>query len=326
MSLKLIYADLTRFRCDALIIPAYGSADCGEPPFRDARRSAEQSVIGNCILAESAPNCRTLIVTTAALWHGEQSETEQIAECYRSSLREAAKQNCQTVGMELIGAESGSEPNSKLLETAVETILSIPETAVLDVYLIVHRKQESAGRRSRLDAFIRSRMPAPCGAAPQSAEKEKRRFGFFRRNEHAKMTAAVPMAECEEMYGSAVSLDERLRHLDEGFTQMLLRLIDEAGMKDSECYKKANVSKQLFSKIRCDLHYKPKKETVLAFALALQLDLEQTNALLNTAGYSLSHSSIFDIIIEYFIGQRVYNVFIINEALYQYDQPVLGSE
>ena len=121
------------------------------------------------------------------------------------------------------------------------------------------------------------------------------------------------------------SLDEQLANLDEGFSERLLKLIDRTGKKDSEIYKKANVDRKLFSKIRTNRDYRPSKATALAFAIALELDLDGTRDLIGRAGYALSRSSKFDVIIEYFIRQKNYDVFQINEVLFAFDQSLLGA-
>ena len=120
-------------------------------------------------------------------------------------------------------------------------------------------------------------------------------------------------------------LDDLLAHLDAGFSETLLKLIDRSGKKDAEVYKKANVDRKLFSKIRNNPDYRPSKSTAIALAIALELDLDETRDLIARAGYALSASSKFDIIIEYFIGEKKYDIFEINEALFAFDQGLLGA-
>ena len=128
-----------------------------------------------------------------------------------------------------------------------------------------------------------------------------------------------------ESAGVPDDLTDFLSLIDEGFRDMLLRKIDEAGMTDAACYKRANVDRKLFNKIKNQPEYRPGKSIVLAFAVALKLPLAETRDMLAKAGFSLTHSSKFDLIVEYFLRRGVYDIDAINEALFSFDQKLLGS-
>ena len=123
---------------------------------------------------------------------------------------------------------------------------------------------------------------------------------------------------------TAAELPDFFDRVDAGFSETLLSLIDGSGKKDSDIYKKAGVDRKLFSKIRSNLTYKPSKPTALAFCIALELDLDSTRDLIERAGYALTHSSVFDLVVEYFIENKIYDMFALNEALLMFDQPTIG--
>ncbi|MBO4216928.1 MAG: hypothetical protein J5940_03185 [Clostridia bacterium] len=183
--------------------------------------------------------------------------------------------------------------------------------------------------KKRIDAYIasftdkRSRSPAGSRTEKPVSEPIYGETVLCRK-------AEAPLRE-RGLYDVAIAhgaapadLSEYIKTADESFSEMLLRKIDEKKMKDPECYKKANVDRKLFSKIRSERLYKPSKTTAVAFAFALELSPDEARELLRKAGFALSHSSKFDIIIEFFLLNGIYDVTLVNEALYEYDQPLLG--
>ena len=209
-----------------------------------------------------------------------------------------------------------------------------------------YERTEARRRQSNRPDLFPCAAPSPA-AKPSPEPKERKSSSIFRPRkkkeilptqtapaepEEKKELAAgrpkrreAPHRLWEDGFGSLDRLSRYLTQMDEGFRDMLLRKIDESGMTDAECYKKANVDRKLFNKIKNQPDYRPGKSTVLAFAVALELSLPETEDMLKKAGFSLSHSSRFDLIVEYFIKNGEYDVFEINEALFSFDEKLLGS-
>lgn len=260
-----------------------------------------------------------VIHTVGPVWEGgNYGERELLVSAYRSSLELALEHRCETVAFPLISSGVFGYPKDQALKVAVDTIGDFLLQHDMTVYLVIFDKAAyTIGGKlfSDIAAYIDDRY----AEEHTDSDEEQRRRRF-------RVLASAPMPEAEAAPAAAPSsLNEALEMMDESFSQMLLRKIDEAGLTDAECYKRANVDRRLFSKIRSDIHYKPSKPTAMAFAVALELPLDEAREMLQKAGFAFSHASKFDIIVEYFIAHRNYNIFEINEALFAFDQSLLGG-
>ena len=329
MPLIIVRNDITKMSVDAIVNAAKESLLGGGGVDGCIHRAAgpellqECRTLGGCRTGEAKITgayrlpCKHVIHTVGPVWNGgKYGEREQLASCYRTSLALAKEHGCETVAFPLISSGVFGYPKDQALRVAVDTISEFLAENDMTVYIVIFdRAAYQIG--NKLFADIAAYIDDHYVDAHTDFRRERmRRMGLV---ESRMLTAYedAPMA--------ASGLDEALAHLDTGFSETLLKLIDRSGKKDAEVYKKANVDRKLFSKIRNNPDYKPSKPTAVAFAIALELSLPETRDLIARAGYALSPSSKFDVIIEYFIMKRDYDIFKINEALFAFDQSLLGA-
>ncbi|RID84342.1 macro domain-containing protein [Peribacillus asahii] len=334
MPLEIVRNDITKMKVDAIVNAAntalkMGGGVCGAI-FRAAGASELQEAcdkIGECQVGEAIItdgfklDAKFIIHTPGPIWQGSSNqEATLLKAAYYNSLELAKNYQCESIAFPLISTGIYGYPKEEALQIAVSTISSFLLNHDMFVYLVVFDKQ-SFGLSKKLFTSIHQYIDE------HYVEEVESKFNRSRREERYIMEQLQEVEILQQdLYEEAnASLVNLLNQLEESFSERLLRLIDEKGMTDVETYKRANIDRRLFSKIRNGVDYTPKKKTVIAFAIALKLNLEETMELLTTAGYTLSRSSKFDVIIEFFIQQDNYNIHEINEALFAFDQPLLGA-
>ena len=340
MPLQIVRNDITHMQVDAIVNAANASLSDGGGGvdgciYRAAGPEllAECKALGGCAAGHAkltkgyALPCRYVIHTVGPRWcGGAHGEREQLAACYRSSLALALEHGCASVAFPLIASGVYGFPKDLALRTAIDTIGDFLLAHDMTVYLVIFdRKAYQIGSKLFADitTYIDDRYVAAHSDERQARQRRMEAYPVCGASVCIQADAApVPRAVGVQHPGT---LKDALEQLDESFSEMLLRKIDERGMTDAQCYKKANIDRKLFSKIRSDKGYKPSKPTVLAFAIALELPLNELQDMLCKAGFALSHSNKFDIIVEFFVAHGNYNVFEINEALFAFDQSLIGT-
>ncbi len=318
MPFFLSQGDITHSKVDAIVNAAnsallQGGGVCGAIfrnagalPMQQACDALSPVEVGDVALtpAFKLPS-KYVIHAVGPRWEGgKKNEDLLLASCYQKALMLAYEKGLRSIAFPLISAGIYGYPKDQAYKIAVSTILSFLEEHELTVNLVLFEKtffDEDQVSRKPLANYVKNSLT----------------------EEEPTSNILCDICECKSCMDKP--LDGIINEVALSFSQSLMALIREKGLDEVDVYKGANIDRKHFSKIRSNASYQPNKRTVIALALSLKLNAKETSALLETAGYSLSHSYIFDIIIEYFIAEKQYDLYAINEALFSYDQPLLGA-
>ena len=365
MALTIVRNNIVDMETDAIVNtasphPQYGTGldtavykAAGEEQLLDARAEIGEIPRGEVAVTPGFDLPAKYIIHAVGCWWdgGDKGEEEILRSCYRKSLETAKELGCEDLAIPLISTGNYGFPKKLAMQIATEEINSFLLDNDMDIYLVVFGKEAfdiSEQLMHDVQQYIDEHQVQELSEMEYAANVPDRR-----RLERAPYTGSVtnidipdeeelilkrapkmmaPMEVYEDEAESGESVDAmRISEMPDfgevgkSFRDKLFDLIDERGLTDPEVYKKANISRKLFSKIRSLDPYTPKKETILALAIALELDLDETQDLLSRAGYTLSPSYVFDLIVRYFIEKGEYDIFTINEILYGYDQKLLGQ-
>lgn len=321
MPFEIIRRDITTMSVDAIVIAANPQSMHGTDAEFYAKAGPALLAVRKIIGAIKPGDVKVTpgfrlpakhVIHTAApvQRNGTQGGAALLQQCYARSLALAYRRKYRSVAFPLIAAENCGFSKAMALKIAVDTIREFLQDHDMLVYLAMP-DNDTCGLPGSLITSIRRFLDAHY--IEEQTDTNASAIVVY----DDSVFASAPEEDC--------SLADMLEDLELGFSDTLLNYIDRTGKKDSDIYKKANVDRKLFSKIRNNPHYKPSKATALAFAIALELDLDETKNFIGRAGYALSRSSKFDVIIEYFILRGVYDIHEINMTLFEFDQSLLGA-
>lgn len=340
MPLQIIHNDIVNMKVDAIVntanhLPLVGTGLDQEVYLKAGKQLIEdRKQIGTIPYGQSRITkgyhllSKYIIHTVAPIYiDGAHDESEMLSSCYATALQLTKQYPIKSIAFPLLASGNNSFPKDKALQIAIQEISTFLLEHELLVYLVVFDK-ESYAISTKLFKDIQSYIDDTYIEEKQLQEyNENTCFKAMSAPRSRNNDYAISSFADEECYyeENLNEIEDLLNHLDYSFSETLLKLIDKTGKKDSEIYKKANVDRKLFNKIKNKKNYKPSKTTTIAFAFALELTLDETKEFISRAGYALSHSNKFDIIVEYFILHKEYNIYALNEVLFAFDQPLVGN-
>ncbi len=334
MPLIIIEGDITTLHVDAIVNAANSSLLGGGgvdgaihaaagPGLLEECRELNGCKVGEAKITKGYQlKARHVIHTVGPVWQGgNQKEEELLKSCYRSSLELASTNKLKSIAFPLISTGAYGYPKDQAMKASLEVIRDYLIHHEMDIYMVFFNRELdilSKPRKGRIESFIHQNY--------QYEEIPLRRdlIEYESLEKMVEPSMAVNH-EIREYRKAKRSLQDVVNQLQETFSEQLIRLIDDQDKTDVEVYKKANIDRKLFNKIKNNKDYNPSKYTAVALSIGLQLNLDETKDLLLKAGYALSPSNKADLIITYFIQEEIYDVYEINEALFVFNEPLLGA-
>lgn len=332
MSFQIVHNDITNMKTDAIVNAANerlmaGGGVCGAifgkagyDRLQAACHKKAPCATGQAVITEGFDlPAKYIIHAVGPVWRGGGHDEEKfLSGAYTSALMLAKEYGCESIAFPLISSGIYGYPKAEALAVAVSAFRQFLRENEMDIYLVVFDRKAvtlSEGLFDRISHYVDMYFD----------EEDDRRSRLWETVTFGK-EPQQPFACAEALpVVKERSLEDLLENMDETFTEMIFRLISEKGYTDAQVYKRANLDRKLFSKIRSNADYRPKKNTVLALAVGLQLSVDEATDLLMRAGYCFSNSSKLDVIVRFFLEQEEWDIDLINEALFCFDQPVLGS-
>jgi O-acetyl-ADP-ribose deacetylase len=333
MPFTIVRNDITKMTVDAIVNAAntnlkMGGGVCGAifkaAGASELQRACDQIApiqTGEAIITPGyALTAKHIIHTAGPVYlDGQHHEEALLRSCYLNSLKLALENNCESIAFPLISSGIYGYPSEEALQVANKAIQDFLHEHDIQVYLVVFDQQSFA-----ISEKLLGEVESYIDEHYVNEHWDGNRL-YNNRDVDELNVKYVYLKKSLSIEPSKVRLADKVGNLDESFSTTLLRLIDAKGKTDVEVYKRANIDRKLFSKIRSDKGYMPSKKTAVALAIALELNLHETDDLLERAGYALSSSQKFDVIVEYFIVQGKFDIYEINEVLFKYDQSLLGG-